>query len=108
MPDPKNINELLEGGGGRLQSLKLRLKERSRVLAQVLEALPAELAGSVASAGVQDEELTIGAVNAAWATRLRYVTDVLQQRVSAALGLAITRVRIRVQPDPAPRAMRTK
>ena len=108
MRDSRNIKELLESGGGRLQGLKQRLKERSRVLTHVLEALPDELAGSVASAGVEGEELTIGAVNAAWATRLRYMTDVLQQHVSAALGLAITHVRVRVQPQPASRLTRTK
>lgn len=108
MRDPRNIKELLESGDGRLRGLKQRLKARSRVLTHVLEALPDELAGSVASAGVEDGELTIGAVNAAWATRLRYMTDVLQQHVGAALGLAITHVRVRVLPEPASRLTRNE
>ena len=70
--------------------------QRSRVLDQVIAALPAELAAAVATAGIDGGKLTIGAVSAAWATRLRYATDILRQRVSSALGVEISSVRIKV------------
>ena len=94
----KNINELFKGDSKRLTSLTERLHARSSVLQHVIAALPKELAGSVAAAGVDQGQLTVGAVNASWATRLRYHAPTLKSRVSAALGVPIERVRVRVQP----------
>jgi hypothetical protein len=92
----RDIKALFEGGSDRLTSLKERLQQRSEVLDAVIAALPEELAANVATAGIEEGELTVGAVSAAWATRLRYMTDILRQRVSGALGLKISRIRIRV------------
>ncbi len=92
----KDIKGLFEGGSDRLTSLKARLLARSRVLDQVIAALPEELAPHVASAGIDKGVLIVGAVNAAWATRLRYLTDMLRLRVGPALGVDIERVRIKV------------
>jgi hypothetical protein len=72
------------------------MQERSRVLDQVIAALPEELAATVATAGIEQGKLTVGAVSAAWATRLRYMTDSLRERVGAALGMEISSVRIKV------------
>lgn len=72
------------------------MRERSLVLDQVIAALPQELAAAVATAGIDRGELTVGAVSATWATRLRYTTDILRQRVSGALGVEILSVRIKV------------
>lgn len=96
MRKTSDIKELFEGGSGRLTNLKERLGERSRVLDLVIAALPAELAGTVATAGIDAGQLTVGAVNAAWATRLRYTTDTLRQRVGEALGIEISKVRVKV------------
>jgi hypothetical protein len=92
----RNIKGLFEGDSERLTSLKRRVHERSLVLDQVIAALPAELAAAVATAGIEGGKLTIGAVSASWATRLRYTTDILRQRVSGALGVEISSVRIKV------------
>ena len=92
----KNIKELLEGNGERLTSLRRQLAARSRVLEHVVAALPAELGAKVATAGVHQGELTIGASSAAWAARLRYKTELLRQRVGTALGVDLTRVRVKV------------
>ncbi|HEX4151323.1 MAG TPA: DciA family protein [Steroidobacteraceae bacterium] len=108
MRKSRNIKELLDGGGERLTSLKRRLGERSRVLEQVMASLPKELSAAVASAGLERQELTVGAINAAWATRLRYASDLLRERVGAALGVEILRVRIRVQPEPRSAAVSRK
>ncbi len=67
----------------------------------MIAALPDEFAATVATAAVEQGELTIGAVSGAWATRLRYMTDTLRQRVGAGLGFEISSGRIRVvQPEP--------
>jgi hypothetical protein len=102
----KDIKGLFEGGSERLTSLKQRLDERSRVFELVTAALPEELALTVATAGIDRGVLTVGAVSAAWATRLRYLTDTLQQRVGQALGVEIARVRIKVVTTPAARRRR--
>jgi hypothetical protein len=91
-----DIKGLFEGGSERLTSLKHRVRERSRVLDEVLAALPSELAAAVATAGITEGTLVLGAVSAAWATRLRYSTDTLRERVGGALGVDISKVRIRV------------
>jgi predicted nucleic acid-binding Zn ribbon protein len=92
----KDIKGLFEGGSERLTSLKARIQERSRVLDLVIAALPKELAPNVATAGVDRGVLIVGAVSAAWATRLRYQTEPLRLRVGEALGVEIERVRIKV------------
>jgi Dna[CI] antecedent, DciA len=96
----KSLSELLAGGGKRLSLLKERSAERSGVLSQVRDALPARLAHAVVSAGIDQGRLTVGVVGAVWASRLRYSTDIIRKRVSKAAGLEILAVRIRVVPPP--------
>jgi hypothetical protein len=50
----------------------------------------------VASAGIDAGRLTIGVSGAVWATRLRYATQELRQKVELATGIEITSVRIKV------------
>jgi len=71
------------------------------VVEQVRAALPARLAQSVVSAGIDSGKLTIGVVGAVWASRLRYLTEVLRKRVGGTMGTAILSVKIRVVPPPA-------
>jgi len=40
-------------------------------------------------------------VGAAWASRLRYLTETLRKRVGSEMGVTILTVRIRVVPPPA-------
>jgi len=101
VPKPKNINELLRGGGKRLADLTARAQERSRVLDHVRAALPAPLSEAVVSAGLERGRLTIGVSGAAWAARLRYLTDTLREGVGSSLGVEIPSVRIRVVPPSA-------
>jgi hypothetical protein len=93
---PKDIKALFEGGSDRLTSLKVRSRTRSLVLAQVLAVLPAEFAKSIATAGIEDGRLTLGVDGAAWASRLRYVTDLLRSKVGESMGVEIRSVRIKV------------
>ena len=98
MPKPKHINELLAGGGKRLADIKRRTGERAMVLREVRSALPRELAQAVFSAGILEGKLTLGVTSAAFASRLRYVTQELRQRLGESRGVDIQPVRIRVVP----------
>ena len=94
----KHIKELLAGEGKRLTDLKRQVRDRTVVLEHVRSALPKELAHAVASAGILKGTLIIGVANAAFASRLRYVTQELTKRVSESRGVDIQAVRIRVVP----------
>ncbi len=72
MQNSKSLSELLARGGKRLSLLKDRAAQRSEIVEQVRAALPARLAQSVVSAGLEEGRLTIGVVGAVWASRLRY------------------------------------
>ncbi|HTV97231.1 MAG TPA: DciA family protein [Steroidobacteraceae bacterium] len=101
MRKSKDINELLEGGGERLTDLKNRSRARAAVLARVLEVLPPPLAAAVVSAGIDTRRLTVGVASAAWAARLRYLSEMLRTRVGESLQVDIQTVRIKVvQPPP--------
>jgi hypothetical protein len=100
MQKHSNINELLTGGGERLKSLRRRSQARSEVLARVCAALPPKLAEAVASAGIEHGRLTIGVVGAAWAARLRYLSDALRKTVGESLAVDIKTVRLKVVPPP--------
>jgi hypothetical protein len=90
------LNHLLNIPGKTLTSLRVRLDERSNVLAAVQRALPAKLAARVRSAGIDQGRLTIGVSGAVWASRLRYQTSELRKVVGDELKAAILTVRIRV------------
>ena len=98
MQNPRSVSDLLSRVGNKLGSLKSRSLDRSRVLEQVRAALPARLALSVASAGIDQGKLTIGVVGAVWASRLRYLTESVRKRVTASLGVTIVNVKVRVVP----------
>jgi len=95
---PRSINELLRVGSGRLSALKVRADERTVALEHVCRALPPHLAETVVSAGLERGRLTIGVSGAAWAARLRYLTDTLALRVGSSMGIDIQSVRIKVVP----------
>jgi hypothetical protein len=95
---PKSINELISFGGKRLSDLRTKAQARARAYEHVCAALPSPLARNVVSAGLEHGQLTIGVAGAAWAARLRYVTEALRAQVGASLGVDIQRVRIRVVP----------
>lgn len=101
MQNSKSLSELLASGGKRLSLLKAKAAERAKIVEQVRAALPARLAQSVASAGLQQGRLTIGVVGAVWASRLRYSTELIRKRVAKSAGEEVLSVRIRVVPPPA-------
>jgi len=93
-----NISELL--GAGRLKGLQSRSRERRDVLAHVRAALPPELEGTVITAGIEEGRLVVGVSGGAWASRLRYRSQALRERVADALGREIHSVRIKVVQAP--------
>lgn len=95
---PKSIKDLLRIGGKRLSDLTAKAQARSRVYDHVCAALPLPLARNVVSAGLEEGQLTIGVAGAAWAARLRYVTEALRADVGASMSTEIHRVRIKVVP----------
>ena|ERR1700689_1610038 len=101
MQNSKSLSELLARGGKRLSRLVDQAAERSQIVEQVRAALPARLAQSVASAGLDGDRLTIGVVGAVWASRLRYSSDAIRKRVAKSLGKEVLTVRIRVVPPAA-------
>lgn len=90
----KNIKDLLESG--RLSGLQTRRRERRDVLGHVRAALPPELEGTVITAGIEEGRLTVGVSGGAWASRLRYRSQALRERVAETLGREIHSVRIKV------------
>ena len=98
MKKPKSINELFAAGGKRLSDLKTKAQARTRALEHVCAALPSPLARNIVSAGVEHGQLTIGEAGAAWAARLRYVTEALRAQVGSSMSVDIQRVRIKVVP----------
>jgi hypothetical protein len=95
---PKSINELITGGGKRLSDLKAKAQARTRAFEHVCAALPSPLARNIVSAGVEHGQLTIGVSGAAWAARLRYVTEALRVHVGSSMRVDIQKVRIKVVP----------
>lgn len=98
MQNSKSLSELLARGGKRLSLLKTRAAERAQIVEQVRSALPARLAQSVISAGLEGGRLTIGVGGAVWASRLRYSTEAIRKQVAKFTGKEVIGVRIRVVP----------
>jgi hypothetical protein len=94
----KTINELISGGGKRLSDLKAKAQARNLAFEHVCAALPWPLARNVVSAGLEHGQLTIGVAGAAWAARLRYVTEALRAQVGSSMRVDILKVRIKVVP----------
>lgn len=98
MQNSKLVSDLMAASTHKLGALAARLKERAITVEHVRLALPAPLARHIASAGLDKGRLTIGVTGAAWASRLRYQTDVLRKRVAESMRTDIASVRIRVVP----------
>jgi hypothetical protein len=81
---------------GRLRRLEITRRERRDVLAHVRAALPPELQRTVITAGIEEGRLTVGVSGGAWASRLRYRSQSLRERVASSLGREIHSVRIKV------------
>jgi hypothetical protein len=95
---PKSINELIGVSGKRLSDLRAKTQARTRAFEHVCAALPSPLARNIVSAGLEHGQLTVGVAGAAWAARLRYVTEALRVHVGSSMSVDIEKVRIKVVP----------
>ena len=96
MQKTKSVSELIGGSSKALRELRLRLDERSQLLLQVRSVLAPSLVSHVESAGLERGRLTLGTASAAWASRLRYVTSELRERLNADYQLTIDSVKIKI------------
>ncbi len=71
-----------------------------RTLVAVRAGLPGDVALHVFGATLEGDELTVLVDSGSWGTRIRYVVPDLASAVAASLGVAITKVRVRVRPPP--------
>lgn len=82
--------------GGELGDIVRRAREMGELTHVLCKALPDEYAGSVVAANLrEDGDLVVIATSSAWASRLRFETDVLLG-AARATGLNPTSCRIRV------------
>jgi hypothetical protein len=89
-------NLLNPNNSGELGDIVRRAREMGELTHILSKGLPAEYAGAIVAANLrEDGELVIIAASSAWASRLRYETDILLATARAA-GLNPTACRIRV------------
>jgi hypothetical protein len=104
MRKPTAVSELLAQGKAKLERLKTGAEAANRALVAVQQALPAEAAGHVWGATLDEQGvLTLVTDSGGWASRLRYELPELAPRVATALGQAVTRMVVMVRPRPRPR-----
>jgi hypothetical protein len=81
---------------GDLGSIVRRARELGELTGLLSRALPGDFAGAIVAANVrEDGELVVIAASSAWASRLRYESDVLLEAARAA-GIETTACRVRV------------
>jgi hypothetical protein len=95
---PRSIGDLLHAPTARLQHLVNRSKSAIQFRDLVQAALPPALATHVTAAAPRQQELVIWLDSAAFCARLRFESPRLRQALSQATGIAVERIRVRVQP----------
>lgn len=96
MQKTRSVSELIGGSSKALRELRLRLDERSELLLKVRSTLPTRLVNCVESAGLERGRLTLGTASAVWASRLRYVTTEMRERLNADYRLNVDSVKIKI------------
>ena len=98
MRKPISVSELLAQSQSKLKHLKQGADAAGRTLAALQRALPAEQAGHVFGASLDEAgTLTVLVDSGAYATRLRYALPELLAALSGELGVVITRTLVRVR-----------
>jgi predicted nucleic acid-binding Zn ribbon protein len=80
-----------------LRRLREGAIEADRTLAVLRQVLPPDIATQVWGAVLKDGTLTVLVRSAAWGTRLRYLAPEFADKVAAALGTRIDRVKVKVR-----------
>jgi hypothetical protein len=88
---------LLAEGTGMLRRLREGTRDAERTLSVLKEHLPREVADQVFGATLKDGTLTVLVRSAAWGTRLRYLAPEITDKLGAALGGAIEKLKVKVR-----------
>ena len=89
-------NLLNPNAGGDLGQLVRRAREMGELTHVLCKALPDEYAGAIVAANLRDNgDLVVIVTSSAWASRLRYETEVLLEAARGS-GLSANACRIRV------------
>ncbi len=101
MPDakPQRLDQVLTAPTGRLGAIASHARRLAELDALVRLCLGDELAAHCRLADLRSGRLVLAADTPAWATRLRYHTPELRQKLAAA-GMTVAECRIVVAPPP--------
>lgn len=104
-PKPQRLDQVLTAPTGRLGAITSHARRLAELDALVRLCLGDELAAHCRLADLRSGRLVLAADTPAWATRLRYHTPEIRQKLAAA-GLTVAECRIVVSPpltrDPEP------
>ena len=82
MGSQQHLHKLLAAAGGPLAQLLHASQEHARLLAQLRQRLPADLAAALRSATLDRGHLRLGVSGSAWATRLRFMAPQLCRQLA--------------------------
>lgn len=93
-----SMKPITEGLGPLFADLQRRARASIELTTKVRQALPGEEKEHVLSAVYRNDTLLVSVDSAAWASRLHYVQQELQERLRAAGETQFTKIRIKVGP----------
>ncbi|MFP5465067.1 MAG: DciA family protein, partial [Gammaproteobacteria bacterium] len=82
MGSQQHLHKLLAAAGGPLAQLLHASEEHARLLAQLRQRLPPDLAAALRSAALDRGRLRLGVSGSAWATRLRFMAPPLCRQLA--------------------------
>lgn len=82
MGSQQHLHKLLAAAGGPLAQLLHASEEHARLLAQLRQRLPPDLAAALRSAALDRGRLRLGVSGSAWATRLRFMAPQLCRQLA--------------------------
>ncbi len=98
-PKPQRLDQVLSAPTGRLGAITSHARRLTELDALVRLCLGDELAAHCRVADLRSGRLVLAADTPAWATRLRYHTPEIRQKLAAA-GLTVAECRVVVAPPP--------
>jgi hypothetical protein len=98
-PKPQRLDQVLTAPTGRLGAITSHARRLAELDALIRLCLGDELAAHCRLADLRSGRLVLAADTPAWATRLRYHTPEIRQKLAAA-GLTVAECRVVVAPPP--------
>ena len=100
-PKPQRLDQVLTAHTGRLGAIASHARRLAELDALVRLCLGDDLAAHCRLADLRSGRLVLAADTPAWATRLRYHTPEIREKLAAA-GVSVAECRVVVTPPPAP------